>query len=129
MPLEHGAQAGHADLLATERMRGRGRVRVGCEAVPGIDARELIRASRGDRPVRVRRALERVVVMNDDDAVARQMNVELDTVGAERQPMVERRHRILRPQRRAATMGEDERPGQPGLRKLGQGPHLSRAPL
>ena len=127
MPLEHGAQAGDADLLAAKRIRGRRGFRVGCEAVAGIDARELIRGARGDRSVRVRRALERVVVVHDDDAVAREVDVELETVGAERQSVIERHHRVLGPERRAAAVGEDERPGQPGRRKLGQGPHLSRA--
>ena len=129
VPLEHGTQAGDADPLAAERIAGHGRRRVGSEAVPRVDARELIRAACSDRPLRVRRALERVIVMNDDDTVARQMDVELDTVSAERQSMIERDHRVLRPKRRAATVGKDERPGQPGLRKLDQGPHLSRAPL
>ena len=58
----------------------------------------------------VRRALQRRVVMHDDDAVARQVHVELEAVGAERQAVVERRDRVLRPQRGAAAMREDERP-------------------
>ena len=61
-----------------------------------------------------------------DDAVAREVNVELDAVGAERQSVVERRHRVLGPQPGTTAMGEDERPARAALRKLGQGPHLSR---
>ena len=41
-----------------------------------------------------------VVVVHDDDAVAREVDVELEPVGAERQAVVERRERVLRPQRR-----------------------------
>ena len=51
-------------------------------------------------------------MMHDDDAVAGQMDVELETIGAERQAVIERRDRVLRPERRAATMGKDERPGR-----------------
>ena len=124
------AEAGDADARGHETdTRVRQPADRAVNRVAGIDARELVRGARGERSARVGRPIERVVVMHDDHAVARQVDVELQTIGAERQPMVERHHRVLRPQRRAAAMGEDERPGQPGLRKLGQGSHLSRASM
>ena len=48
--------------------------------------------------------------MDDDDAVAREVHVELEAVGAERQAVVECGHRVLRRQRAAAAMGEHQRP-------------------
>ena len=47
--------------------------------------------------------------MDDHDAVAGEMDVELETVGAEGQAVIEGRERVLGPQRRAAAMGVDER--------------------
>ena len=49
------------------------------------------------------------IVVNDDDAVAREVHVELEAVGAEREAVVERRDRVLRRQRAAAAMREHER--------------------
>jgi len=51
------------------------------------------------------------------DAVAREVDVEFETVGAERQPVIERRQRVFRPERGAATMRIDERAGE---ERLGQ---------
>ena len=47
--------------------------------------------------------------MDDHDAVAGEMNVELETVGAEGKAVIEGRKGVLGPQRRAAAMGIDER--------------------
>jgi hypothetical protein len=49
--------------------------------------------------------------VHDDDAVAGEMDVELETVGAEAEPVIEGREGVLRPQRRAAAMGVNERAG------------------
>ena len=49
--------------------------------------------------------------MNDDDAVPGEMDVELEAVGAQRHPVVERGDRVFRRQRAAAAMGEDQRTG------------------
>ena len=76
------------------------------EVVGGIDTRELGRRQRGQRTAMIGRTIQGPVVMHHDHPVARQMYVELEPVGAERQAVLERRDRILRPQRRAATMGE-----------------------
>ena len=45
--------------------------------------------------------------MDDDDAVARQSDVELEAVHAEGHRVVERGHRVLRRQPAAAAMRED----------------------
>ena len=50
--------------------------------------------------------------MDDDHAVAGEVDVELEPVGAQRQPMVEGQQRILGPQRRAAAMREDLCPAE-----------------
>ncbi len=49
-------------------------------------------------------------MMNDDDAVAGQVYVELQAVRAERQTALEGRCCILRRERAAASMREDQRP-------------------
>ena len=59
-------------------------------------------------------------MMDDDHAVARQVDVELESVGPEREPVVERRNRILRRERAAAAMREHQRPrrGEEGMTHL-----------
>jgi hypothetical protein len=69
------------------------------EPVRRIDTRELIRRQRCDRSRRIRRPLECRVVMNDHNPVARQPDVELETIGPERETVIERRNRILGPKR------------------------------
>ena len=59
-------------------------------------------------------------MMHDDDAVAGQMDVELETIGAERQAVIERRDRLLRPERRAATMGKTSGRDDPGRENSGK---------
>ena len=46
---------------------------------------------------------------HDGNAVGRQLHVDLETVGAERDAVVDRRHGVFRRELRAAAMGEDER--------------------
>ena len=69
----------------------------------------------GPRSVVVR--FERPIVMHDDDAVAREADVELEAVGAERQAVVERGDRVLRRERAAAAMREHQGPrrGEEGM--------------
>ena len=67
--------------------------------------------------------------MNDDNAVAREVDVELEAIGAERETVVEGLDRVLRPERGAAAMREGEGPVRPDLRKLGQRRNLSRPAL
>jgi hypothetical protein len=50
--------------------------------------------------------------MHDYDAVARETDVELEAVGAEGEPVLERRQRIFRRQRAAASMRKNERSGR-----------------
>jgi hypothetical protein len=59
--------------------------------------------------------------MDDDDAVTRQMYVEFEPVGAERQAVVERGERILRPERGASPVRIHQRAVQRCQR---QGPIL-----
>ena len=80
------------------------------EAHGRVDPRQLGRRPRRDRPGRVGRAIERRVVADDDFAVGRQVDVELEAVGARGQAGVERRDRVFGPQRPSAAMREDERP-------------------
>ena len=49
-------------------------------------------------------------MVDDDDAVAGQVHVELQALGAERQAAVEGRHRILGRERAPAAMREHLRP-------------------
>jgi len=72
-------------------------------------APKLVGGAIGDRTAQGRGAVERPIVMNDDDAVARQVNVELDSVGSERQAVVERFHRVFRRKRAAAAVREHQR--------------------
>ena len=53
-------------------------------------------------------------------------DVKLDAVRTKRESVFERGQGVLGPQRRATTVGKDERTGCASIRKLGQGPHLSR---
>ena len=45
----------------------------------------------------------------DDDPVAREVHVEFQTIGAELQPLIERRERVLGRERAAATVREHKR--------------------
>jgi hypothetical protein len=63
-----------------------------------------------NRPVQRRRAIQRAIVMDHDDAVSREADVELDAVGAERQAFVECGQRVLRREPGAAAMREDQGP-------------------
>ena len=48
-------------------------------------------------------------MMNDDDPIAREPHVELESVRSKRQAVVERREGVLGPKRRAAPVRIDER--------------------
>src|SRR5438477_449724 len=80
------------------------------EKVTGIGPRKLARGPVRDRPGQVRRPLQRPVVVNDDDAIGREVDVKLQTLGAEGQAAVEGRDGILRRERAPASMGEYLRP-------------------
>ncbi len=54
--------------------------------IPGVGALELGGSAFGDRPRQVCRPLESPIVMDDHDAVAREMHVQLQPIGAQRQP-------------------------------------------
>ena len=83
----------------------------------GIHSLQLRDGQRLERARAIRRPLQRVVVMDDDNPVAREVHVELEAVGAEREPVLEGRERVLGPQSRSAAMGVDERAGQKRCRQ------------
>jgi hypothetical protein len=56
----------------------------------------------------VRRTLERLVVMDHGDAIARQPHIEFQSVRAERKAPIERNDGVFGRQRRSATMRKDE---------------------
>ena len=64
--------------------------------------------------------------MDDDDAVAGEVHVELEAVGAERESVIEGLDRVLRPERGAAAMREHEGPVGTDLGRLGQRSNLNR---
>jgi len=76
----------------------------------GISARELVGRSARDRPLEIGRAVERAIVMDDDDAIEREVDIELEAVGAMRQAGVECRKRVLGREQTAAAVREDEGP-------------------
>ena len=84
------------------------KIRCRPKPIPGIRCRQLRRRLQTNRPLPVRRAFQGRIVVHDDDAVAGEMHVELETVGAEGEAVIEGREGVLRPQRRAAAMGVDE---------------------
>ena len=94
-PLEHLAQRRDAKPLAAVREPPLGRV----ELVAGIDALQL----RGGQPLQrtgaICRAFEGGVVVHHDHAVARQLDVELEAIGTEREAVLEGRERVLGPER------------------------------
>ena len=55
--------------------------------------------------------------MDDNDAVTGEMDVELETVGAKGEAVIESRERVLGPERRAAAVGIDEGAGQDRARQ------------
>jgi hypothetical protein len=48
--------------------------------------------------------------MDDDDAIARKADIELEAVGSEREAVIERRDRVLRAKGRSAPVCVDKRP-------------------
>ena len=117
---EHVGQRRHADPPTAER-----KAAAVTKEEPGVRARQFAGGPLRHGTLEVRRPFERAIVMDDDDAVAREVHVELEAVGAERQAVVERRERVFRGERAAASMREDERPRR---RKKGV-KHLKRRSL
>lgn len=71
---------------------------------------ELVGSPVGDGTGQIDRPAKHAIVVDDDDAVAREAGVELQTVGATRQPRVERGDCVFRRERAPAAVGEDQRP-------------------
>src|SRR5262249_32780216 len=74
-----------------------------------VEARELVRRSRANWTGTPRRPFERPIVVDDDDTVSGHVDVEFQTVGPQREPLVERRDRVLWRKRAAAAVREDQR--------------------
>ena len=112
--LQHLLQRRHAPPAretdtALRRRRG-SRRRSPAKAARSESRHPAARAHRRSAPrsaAAVRGPIQRRVVVHDDDPVARQMDVELQPVGAERQPVIEGEERVLRPKRRPAAMREN----------------------
>ena len=76
------------------------------EEIPRVRPRELVRRTLDEGPREVGRPCKRAVVVHDDDAVAREVDVELKTVGAQREATVEGHQRVLGRKRTAPAMRE-----------------------
>jgi magnesium chelatase subunit I len=101
---QHVGKARNAEALSTK-----GRTAIRFEAGAGVDARQLVGGERRDGAAAVGGAREVVVVHDDDFAVLREANVELDTVDAERRRAIEGRDGVLGSEAGAAAMGEYQR--------------------
>ena len=104
MSRQHVVEPRHADSLSAKGMRA-----VDLEMKTCVDRRELRRGEAANRARAIGRAIERLIVDDDGNAVGGQLHVDLEAVGSERHAVVDRRHRVLGRQLRAAAMGEDER--------------------
>jgi len=103
VPRQHVGEHRHADPQSAKRKRV-----AALEVIAGIRTRQLVGSELGGRPAKIRRPLERTVVVNDDDPVAREADVELEAVGAQPEPLVERRERVLWSERAASPMREHQ---------------------
>ena len=65
--------------------------------VPRIDPGELSRRLQPDRTAGIGRALEGRIVMHHHDAVAGEMDIELEPVGAESEAVIESHESVLGP--------------------------------
>ena len=96
----------HADTKASK-----GILLTSRKPITGINPRELLRAAGGNRSGSVRRPIERPIMMHDDDAIRREVDIELETVRAGGHPYVKRRYGVLRAKVAAAPMREHLRAG------------------
>ena len=106
---KHVAKTRNAEPLPAPRKLGRA-LAGGTEPVARVDRGEFVGRPLRERTARVGRAIEQRIVVDDDDAVAREVDVELEPVSAKREAIVERGQGVLGPERRAASMRVDERP-------------------
>ena len=81
-----------------------------------IHSRQLGGTACGHRAPRVGGPIERGIVNDDGHAVACEVDIELEAVGAMRQPVLEGDQRVLRCQLGAAAMREYQRMGRPEWR-------------
>ena len=101
---EHVAERRNADTLTRKRAGV-----VLCETEAGISAGQLVPGADGKRASKIGGAIERRIVMHDDNAIARKTHVEFDSVGLERKTVVERGDRVFGRERAAPAMRERER--------------------
>ena len=104
---QHVRQRRHADPLAAKRVCA-----IALEAIACVDVRQIISREIADRAGVIGRAIERLVVDHDRDAIGRQLHVELQAVSAEGETVVECHHRVLRSKPRTATVGKDQGAGR-----------------
>ena len=84
----------------------------GAECGACIDAGQLGCSQSRHRAASVRRALQRSIVDDDGNPVAREVDIQLQSVGAVRKPELEGNQRVLGSQFGAAAMGEHQRMGR-----------------
>src|SRR6185437_213507 len=80
------------------------------EVIARIQAAQLIERARGQRTAAIGGAVECVIVEDDDLVVAAVVDVQFERIGAQTQPILVGGQRVLRGQRRAAPVREEERP-------------------
>ncbi len=74
-----------------------------------VERLELCGGAVGHAAAAGRRAIQRLVMVDDDDAVSGKVNVELETVGAAREAVVESCDGVFRTKRRATPMRVHQR--------------------
>lgn len=109
--IDHGFGERRSWLLELDDDRGLGipgeHFPKGRDVKPG----ELLRRACVDQSSPTSRTIQEIVVMDDNHAVAREMDIELDAVGPGGQPAVECDDGVLGPELAAAAVGKDQRPG------------------
>src|SRR5262245_26386862 len=112
LELDDDGGRGIAPEDALERRNTPGPAAKSVEVEPGIQPGERVRRLPRHRPASIRGSLQRGVVVDDDHAIAREVNVQFEPVRTEGQAVVEGEDRVLRPQQRPAPMREHLRPRQ-----------------
>src|SRR5574337_430 len=74
------------------------------EPAAGIQALELFQAARIDRPPAIRGPIQRMIMNDDQFAIAADVEVQLDGVGSQLDRLFKGRHRVLRRKRRGPSM-------------------------
>jgi hypothetical protein len=105
--LENRIQRRHANPEAAEGMRAARN-----EVIAGIGPLQLIGRGPSNLATKVRRALECPIVVHHHASVPGQVNIEFESVRAQRQPVVEGGKGVLGGEAAAATVGEHPAPAR-----------------